>query len=289
MLKKKTEQQEKNWESLFITQKLILWHPEEKKFLLVKAIHNKHGEVWGRLGGHLEKSEVTLDGLKREVMEEAGNIDYEVISIIDTARAELNPSLLSISYLALYKGGDIQLSDEHVEYKWFTAEEVEQNETILPSLKRVTRLAVDRLKEREYLNDLKRLQADFENYKRRQAETQKEMKNFLIEQLVLDIIPVLDNFRSANAHIPEAAKSEPWVVGVQYIEKQLEDVLTSNGMQIIDVKEGDVFDPNIHEAVSQVEVNEEKQEGGMQAVAKVLQKGYKLGEKIVRPAKVIVA
>ena len=55
-----------------------------------------------------------------------------------------------------------------------------------------------------------------------------------------------------------------------------------------EVNEGDIFDPSIHEAVSQAEANKEKQEDGVQAVAKVLQRGYKLGEKIVRPAKVSV-
>jgi molecular chaperone GrpE len=127
------------------------------------------------------------------------------------------------------------------------------------------------------------------------------MKNFLIEKLVLELIPVLDNFQSANAHVPEASKNDPWAVGVQYIEKQLADVLTANGMQVIEVKEGDVFDPRLHEAVSQIaevrstehEVREENadetQENQEQTVAKVLQRGYRLGEKIVRPAKVVVA
>lgn len=293
MLKKKIKE-EKNWEKTFVTQKLILWHPTERKFLLAKAIDGDT-EVLGRFGGHLEVGEVLIDGFKREIAEEAGKIKYDIIDIIDIVRAD--DQLIVISYLAEYQGGDIQLSDETTGYEWLTFDAIQKNEKISFITKNSFKKAVQRLKEREYLIDLKRLQADFENYKKRQAEAQKELKSFLIEQLVLDIIPVLDNFRSANGHIPEASKNEPWVIGVQYIEKQLEDVLAANGMQLINVKEGDAFDPNIHEAISQVaESSDENENSGeksdqiqTQTVARVLQNGYQLGEKVIRPAKVIVA
>lgn len=151
----------------------------------------------------------------------------------------------------------------------------------------------------EYLNDLKRVQADFENYKKRQQESQKELGGFLIEKLVLDIVPVLDNFRSATLHVPPEQKDSPWVVGIQYIEKQLETVLTDNGIQTIEVNEGEEFDPKIHEAVSKEQPTANSQqegeaEGGEPVepkghiVAKVIQKGYKFGERVIRPAKVIV-
>ncbi len=163
------------------------------------------------------------------------------------------------------------------------------------------------VKAEEYLVDLKRIQADFENYKKRQAESQKELKGMLIENLVLDIVPVLDNFRQATEHVPAEQRESPWVVGIQYIEKQLEAVLTDNGMQVIEVKEGDAFDTTIHEAVDsqqstnssqqkteneeQLTDNQEKETGESQphVVVKVLQKGFKLGDKVIRPAKVIVS
>lgn len=150
-------------------------------------------------------------------------------------------------------------------------------------------------KSEEYLNDLRRCQADFENYKKRQAESQKELGGYLIEKLVLDIIPVLDNFRSATMHVPAEQKESPWVVGIQYIEKQLETVLTDNGMQTIEAKEGDEFNPTIHEAVGTegaespelVEGAKETEEKA-HTIAKVIQKGYRLGDKIIRAARVIV-
>lgn len=140
------------------------------------------------------------------------------------------------------------------------------------------------LKAEEYLSDLKRVQADFENYKKRQAESQKELGGYLIEKLVLDIIPVLDNFRAATMHVPPEQKESPWVVGIQYIEKQLEDVVKQNGVEVIEAKVGDEFDPTIHEAVS----HESEEETEKQVIAKVLQNGFRLGGKIVRPAKVSV-
>lgn len=151
------------------------------------------------------------------------------------------------------------------------------------------------LKAEEYLGDLKRAQADFENYKKRQVESQKDLRGMLIEKLVLDIVPVLDNFRSATQHVPPEQSSSPWVVGIQYIEKQLETVLTDNGMQTVEVKEGDVFDPSIHEALDTEKKTEEeskneetKKDDEQHTIAKVIQKGYKFGERIIRPAKVIV-
>jgi len=143
----------------------------------------------------------------------------------------------------------------------------------------------------EYLNDLKRCQAEFENYKKRQASQQKEIGAYLTEKLVMDIVPVMDNFRAATEHIPETEKSSPWVTGIQYIEKQLEKVLSENGVTIIEASIGNAFDPKIHEAV---DTERQSHESGMenqkekQKVAKVIQKGYKLGEKVIRPAKVIV-
>jgi molecular chaperone GrpE len=163
------------------------------------------------------------------------------------------------------------------------------------------------IKAEEHLADLQRTQADFENYRKRQAESQKELGGYLIEKLILDIVPVLDNFRSATMHVPPEQKDSPWVVGIQYIEKQLEDVVKSNGVEVIEAKEGDVFDPTIHEAVDSqqstennqqstvndeqlTDTEEQKTEGSQpHVIGKVLQKGFRLGGKVIRPAKVTVS
>lgn len=145
----------------------------------------------------------------------------------------------------------------------------------------------------EYLDGWKRSQAEFENYKKRQQESQKELGGYLIEKLVLDVIPVLDNFRAATLHVPPEQKESPWVVGIQYIEKQLETVLTDNGMQTIEAKEGDAFDPTIHEAIDSEQSTtnsqqEEEIEEKPHIIVKVIQKGYRLGDKVIRAARVVV-
>ena len=165
-----------------------------------------------------------------------------------------------------------------------TSEEIENEKDFHPAVKEFIQTAEKRLKEQEYLNDLKRLQADFENYKKRQAESQKELAGYLIEKLLFDIIPVLDNFRMATGHVPEDAKDSPWVTGIQYIEKQLEDALKAHGVEVVEVKEGDAFDPTKMEAVS----SDEEAGEGKQIVGKVLQNGYRIGERVVRAAKVNV-
>ncbi|PIP25346.1 MAG: nucleotide exchange factor GrpE [Candidatus Moranbacteria bacterium CG23_combo_of_CG06-09_8_20_14_all_41_28] len=184
-------------------------------------------------------------------------------------------------------------------------EKMENQDPIESTEEKIKEKSEWQIKAEEYLVDLKRTQADFENYKKRQGEAQKDLRGMLIEKLVLDIVPVLDNFRSATMHVPPEQKSSPWVVGIQYIEKQLEDVVKQNGVEVIEVKEGDTFDPSIHEALEMkneeakspefAEEKEISEEGSMKEakdeehkIAKVLQNGFRLGGKVIRPAKVII-
>lgn len=144
-------------------------------------------------------------------------------------------------------------------------------------------------KANEYLIDLKRSQADFENYKKRIAAGQAELSAHLTRGIVTDLIPILDNFHAAITHVPKESEGSPWVTGITYIEKQFEDVLANYGVKPIDVKVGDVFDPTKHEALShQDESGIKNQESGQDVVSQVVQKGYVINSQIVRPAKVIV-
>lgn len=171
-------------------------------------------------------------------------------------------------------------------------EEVEASDSVTSETTEETLPKTDAELAEEYLNDLKRLQADFENYKKRQATREKEIAGYLIEKLVMDLVPVMDNFRMATEHVPEAERASPWVTGIQYIEKQLEKVLTENGVSTIEVQVGDTFDPTVHEALEQAAPSEEHQEEAAThdspIITKVLQNGFKIGERIIRPAKVTV-
>ncbi|MEI9966897.1 MAG: nucleotide exchange factor GrpE [Candidatus Moraniibacteriota bacterium] len=139
-------------------------------------------------------------------------------------------------------------------------------------------------KAQEYLDDLKRLKADFENYKKRKEASEKDLASFLTERLVLDLVPVLDNFQMATTHVPEEQKESAWVIGIQYIEKQLEEVLGKHGITPIEAKIGEPFDPTLHEAIE----HEETEDKEKNLISKMHQKGYRHGERIIRPAKVSV-
>lgn len=287
-----------NHELFELSQKVILYDPSEKKFLVLRDETSKNGP-WDLPGGRVHQGEDLEGAVIREVAEEVGAVDFELGGIIGGCTLEVSAPQGEIRrkthhfYLGIYKQGEVTISDEHTEYRWVTLEEIENDTEYKEWLKDGVRGAARLVGESEHLNDLKRLQADFENYKKRQAESQKELGGYLIEKLVLDIVPVLDNFRSATMHVPPEQKDSPWVVGIQYIEKQLETVLVDNGVTPIDAEPGEAFDPNLHEAVSS-ESDAVEAEGGEPVepkghkIAKVLQKGYKVGTKVVRPARVTV-
>lgn len=141
-----------------------------------------------------------------------------------------------------------------------------------------------------YLDGWKRCQADFENYKKRQAESQKDLIRYSTENIVQQILPVIDNFQSSTTHIPEDQKNNPWVTGIMYIQKQLETVLSDNGVVEIEVKIGDSFNPTKHEAVEDMECKSCKSKDYKfeNKISKIILRGYSIGEKVIRPARVIV-
>ena len=146
------------------------------------------------------------------------------------------------------------------------------------------------------LNKWKRTQADFENYKKMQAESQKDLLKYATQNIILQIIPVLDNFQMSTAHIPEDQKDGGWVTGIMYIQKQLETVLTENGIEEISPKVGDTFDPVFHEAIADkacgcdhCDCEKEKEQAKFKNKIKtVMMKGYKIGDKVIRAARVAV-
>lgn len=289
----------KNYEHFQLSQKIILYRPNDKKFLLVKdafedsEYYQKYGP-WELPGGRVDTGEIPEEALSREIEEELGkDIQFELKGVIAGCHMRLDsdpdndPNRVKLGYLTIFQGGEINISDEHSEYIWKTAKEIESGEEYKPWLKEFIRSATTHIEKEEHLEDIKRTQADFENYKKRQQEARKELGGYLIEKLVLDIVPVLDNFRAATSHVPPEQKDSPWVTGIQYIEKQLETVLSENGVTTIDATPGALFDPSIHEAVGTEEESTENSE--QHKIAKVLQKGYKVGNKVVRPARVSVS
>ncbi len=134
--------------------------------------------------------------------------------------------------------------------------EKEKNKKIKSQLLKKTILKKNQ--EQEFLEGWKRCQADFENYKKRQEKEKKEIVLFSNLNLIGQLLPVVDNFNASTAHIPEDQKDNAWVTGIMYIQKQLETVLADFGVTDLEVKVGDKFNPEIHEAVKEKEDNLEK-------------------------------
>jgi len=129
---------------------------------------------------------------------------------------------------------------------------------------------------------LLRLAADFENYKKRAARERQEYVVLANERLVKDLLPILDDLERAlnAAEEHEEAKLEE---GVRLVHRSLASLLERNGLTEIDASAK--FDPHVHEALLS-QPAEDKESGD---VLDVIQKGYKLGDRVVRPARVIVA
>ncbi len=132
----------------------------------------------------------------------------------------------------------------------------------------------------EYLAGWQRAKADYENFKKETETKMGEFSEFVKAGLLSDIIPILDNFAKAVDHVPEDQQKEDWVVGVFHIKKQLEDFLSSNGLEKIKTM-GEKFDHNLHEAVG-------NKKGEKDIILKEVSSGYKLNGQVVIPAKVIV-
>ncbi len=133
----------------------------------------------------------------------------------------------------------------------------------------------------EYLEHAQRLQAEFDNYRKRNATATADARDEGIRQALTAMLPVLDNFeRAVASESGDAAFKE----GVEMILRQMQDVMTGLGLETVDTDTA--FDPNVHHAVMQCEADEEHPSG---TIVTVLQKGYSARGRVLRPAMVQVA
>lgn len=133
-------------------------------------------------------------------------------------------------------------------------------------------------------SQLKRLAADFDNFRRRQNQEKEDLAKYAYEKLFGDLLPVLDNFERALSSSKDAKDIASIVSGIEMIQKQLLDVMSRNGLEIINAL-GNIFDPNFHEAVQQM-VDDEKES---ETVINELQRGYVLHGRVIRPSMVVVS
>ena len=154
------------------------------------------------------------------------------------------------------------------------AAELEDVETLKQAL------AVEKVKAEGHLANWQRAQADFINYKRRAEQEREEISKFANITLMLSLLPILDDLERAFASIPPRLAKLSWIDGIRLIERKLRATLEAQGLSEIKVL-GEPFDPYLHEAVRQ-----DKGQEGM--VIDEVQKGYRLRDRVIRPAMVVV-
>lgn len=134
----------------------------------------------------------------------------------------------------------------------------------------------------EYLNGWKRERADFLNYKKDEMERIGQLAKYANQEIILKIIPILDNVYLAEQHAPE---NNEWVQGFLQIKKQISDFLEKEGINPID-SIGKEFDPNIMESVGEIS---NSQFPNPNTVVEEVQRGYTMHGKVIRPAKVKIS
>ncbi len=141
-------------------------------------------------------------------------------------------------------------------------------------------LAEEKGKAEEYLTNWQRAQADFINYKRRTEQERQEFNSYATANLILSLLPVIDDLERALDAVPPKYKKHDWVEGVRLVAHKFKTILEGQGVKPIKAV-GEAFDPNYHEALRQ-----DKGEEGI--VVEEFQKGYMMHDKLLRPARVVV-
>ena len=133
-----------------------------------------------------------------------------------------------------------------------------------------------------YLDRLARLQAEFDNFRKRNAKAQQEYRDYALADALKTLLPILDSLD--NALKTNAASLEDFHAGIELIDKQFHDALAKLGVQPVPTQ-GEPFDPNVHQAIQMVDTDEAQDNH----VLDELQRGYRLKDRLLRPAMVRVA
>lgn len=137
----------------------------------------------------------------------------------------------------------------------------------------------------EYLTGWQRARADYANIVKNQDDEKKRLRTLIEENFIEELIPVVDSFSMAMSNKDAWEKVDPnWRTGVEYIYQQLMNTLKERGFTSFGTV-GDTFDPMLHQAVSETETDDASLD---HTIVIVLQQGYKLGENVLRPARVAV-
>jgi len=137
----------------------------------------------------------------------------------------------------------------------------------------------------ENLDGWQRARAEFTNYKRRVEAERAELTASAGAEALKRVLPAVDDFERAMQTLPDDLKDNPWVNGVLMVQRKLTAALEQSGITPIVTNPGDVFDPNVHEAIT----HEDSDQFGSEQIIGEVQRGYKIGDRVLRPAMVRVA
>ena len=143
-----------------------------------------------------------------------------------------------------------------------------------------TRLEEEKQRAGKHYESWQRSAADYQNYKRRMEEERREVARLASVSLIINLLPLMDDIERALSSVDPKIAGLTWIDGIWMIYRKFEAVLQNAGVTEIEA-DAQQFDPTVHEAISEVDGEEGK-------VVSVVQKGYKLGDRVIRPAMVVV-
>ena len=168
---------------------------------------------------------------------------------------------------------------EVIEEKDLNQSNEEVNVEILNTLKQTLETQKADIQEKD--DRLKRLMAEFDNFKKRSAKEREGLYNSLIGEIAMSFLPVIDNLEKA---VSVKTEDDNYKIGVELVLKQFKEVLASNGVKEIE-SVGKTFDPELHEAVSSID----DPDLGVQEIKEEYRKGYMIGNRVIRHSLVVVA
>lgn len=243
--------------------------------------------TWAPPGGHLEFGESFAECALREAQEETGLVVRDAVlgTVTSTVYQQEQDHYVSILMVAQFAGGEpvATETDKHGEWQWFEWATLPQ--PLFPALQQAIDAGFDPTArgdaEVQRFKELAaRAQADLQNAKARVEREREEMGKFASEGLLRALLPTIDNFQRAIRHIPADLAEHEWVKGMVATEQELVRRLGDAGLSKIDAL-GQLVDPHKHEVLL-------TGDGPANTVIEILEDGYELAGKVLRPAKVKV-
>jgi molecular chaperone GrpE len=164
-------------------------------------------------------------------------------------------------------------------------EEPSEDEAVDPETALQEALAQTQAQAEEYLDGWQRARAEFANYRRREEARREQASVEVVGRVLAHFLPVLDDLERAFSSVPPDVQDNPWVKGLSLVAQKMLTGMDKEGVAVMPVELGDPFDPNYHMAVLHLPCAD-YDEG---QIAMVLQRGYTIGERVLRPAMVQVS